>query len=337
MVRSTRRLLPLALLALAGCSGGEDEPGAPAGLLFPVEGALYVDFFYVSLVDHAAPGSVEDYQCGEKTYDGHTGTDIALPSFERMDAGVTVLAAAPGTVVESHDGEFDRNTSWAGQSGLGNYVAIEHADGFVTWYGHMMNGSVAVGAGDDVAAGEPIGLVGSSGRSDLPHLHLELQRDGTVVDPFAGPCGPANSRWSEQDGYDLSFQVVDAGLTNVALDLATVKQPPTPVASFTNQGEMVWFWVLVLNVDAGGTSEFAFYRPDGSLFDTVSIPHTEYYAASWWWANYPAADLATPGTWRVDYRYDGSVWTSAEFDVLAAVSGSDPLADLEPGVGGAGL
>lgn len=336
------RLLALAIL-VGGCGAGAGDGGGDPGdgLLFPLAGTLGQDFFYVGMVDHAGAGAIEDYDCGEKTYDGHTGTDIGLASFAAMEEGVTISASLAGTVLQTHDGEPDHNTSWVGQSGFGNYVSLQHEDGLVTYYGHMTNGSVAVAPGDVVSAGDALGLVGSSGRSDLPHLHLELQQNGAVVDPFAGSCNSAGSAWAEQDDDDLTFQVFDSGFTDQSLTLDLVKQPPAAKTTWSAADQTLWFWVLVLNADAGETSDFNFYRPDGSPFDTVSISHDAYYSVSWWWIYYPVAgNLTQAGTWTVDYVYDGAVRSTTEFEVVAAfqddAADGDAFAGL-PGVGGAGL
>ena len=335
------RLTALAML-VAGCGpgSGDDDGATPGdGLVFPLPGALDQDFFYVGHVDHSGAGAIEDYACGEKTYDGHSGTDIALSSFDAMEAGVAIYATRDGTVLETHDGEPDHNTSWVGQSGFGNYVALSHEGGLVTYYGHMTNGSVAVSPGDLVSAGDALGLVGSSGRSDLPHLHLELQLDGSVIDPFAGPCSTGDSAWADQDDYDLSFSVFASGFSDQTLTLDLVKEPPPQKTTWSSADATLWFWVLVLNADAGETSEFAFYRPDGSHMDTVVVAHDTYYSASWWWIYYPiAGNFTQAGTWTVDYRYDGAVRSTTEFEVVSAFAGTDDdaLAGL-PGVGGAGL
>lgn len=154
--------------------------------------------------DHAASG-LKDWNCGTKTYDGHKGTDIGIGGFAVMDAGSRqVVAAGDGTVAAAIDGCFDRCTSGACGcgGGFGNYVKITHADGKSTYYGHLMNGSVAVSAGQSVKCGQVLGKVGSSGNSTGPHLHFEPRYSNNVSDePFSGPCGGSTSFWVSQGAY----------------------------------------------------------------------------------------------------------------------------------------
>ena len=95
----------------------------------------------------------------------HLGVDIAVPR------GTPIGAAAAGQVV------------FAGrQSGYGNTVVIEHADGRRTRYAHAER--LFVSAGEAVQAGQTIAAVGSTGRSTGPHLHFEVTENGRHVDPL---------------------------------------------------------------------------------------------------------------------------------------------------------
>jgi murein DD-endopeptidase MepM/ murein hydrolase activator NlpD len=109
----------------------------------------------------------------------HEGADFA------PGAGTPIRVVAAGTVtrVQADDG------------GYGNDVWVEHdVDGkqFVSVYGHMANGSFAVVQGQQVAVGDELGLVGSTGNSTGPHLHLEIHVDGVPVDPIAWLRANAN-------------------------------------------------------------------------------------------------------------------------------------------------
>jgi len=94
----------------------------------------------------------------------HKGIDLAAPD------GTPVVAALPGKVISARY-----------ESGYGNTVLIEHEGGLQTRYGHLA--SVNVKAGDMVTSDDMLGKVGSTGRSTGAHLHFEVIRMGTPVDP----------------------------------------------------------------------------------------------------------------------------------------------------------
>jgi len=94
----------------------------------------------------------------------HRGIDLAAP------AGTQVLAPWGGKVA-----------SVGTEPGYGNYIVVEHAEGFQTRYAHLA--STSVRAGDSISAGEVLGTVGSTGRSTGPHLHFEVIRNGARIDP----------------------------------------------------------------------------------------------------------------------------------------------------------
>jgi len=147
-------------------------------------------------------------------YDGHDGSDFLLDGgFEAMDnnGSATVIAAAPGVVVDTEDGHYDHchgelaslDVSCDGHEMIGNSVILEHDSGHRTLYWHFMKDSVEVAVGQEVEAGDPLGLMGSSGRSSQPHLHFELQEpDGDWVDPYAGELSQDYSWWCDQGHSD---------------------------------------------------------------------------------------------------------------------------------------
>jgi murein DD-endopeptidase MepM/ murein hydrolase activator NlpD len=94
----------------------------------------------------------------------HRGLDFVSPK------GSDVLAVAAGVVTFS--GKL---------ANYGYMVEIDHGNGLVTRYGHNTENLVAVG--DAIQKGEVIALVGSTGRSTAPHVHLEVFDNGRPVNP----------------------------------------------------------------------------------------------------------------------------------------------------------
>lgn len=102
------------------------------------------------------------------------GTGQALTDYYVY--GQQVFSPVAGTVHSIHDGEPE--VAIGGQArgdDLGNHVAIEVAPGEYLFLAHLQPGSITVAAGDRVAPGQPLGLVGNSGRTAEPHLHVHLQ------------------------------------------------------------------------------------------------------------------------------------------------------------------
>lgn len=167
---------------------------------FPTTAADGVHFYPTAYFDHGG----SDWNCGNDTYSGHRGSDFGVGGFSGMDAGRAVVAADPGTVVATNDGEFDRCTTanCSGGGGFGNYVMIDHADGKRTIYAHLKQFSLGVSTGDVVTCGQVLGEVGSSGFSTGPHLHFEVRNtSGTSADPFDGNCSFPPSWWVGQGSY----------------------------------------------------------------------------------------------------------------------------------------
>lgn len=96
----------------------------------------------------------------------HEGMDFTAPT------GTPIYATGDG-VVKNADNSL---------SGYGNHIEIKHGFGYLTLYGHLSKYKVR--AGQRVKRGDVIGFVGSTGRSEAPHLHYEVHKDGKVVNPI---------------------------------------------------------------------------------------------------------------------------------------------------------
>ena len=97
----------------------------------------------------------------------------------RFHAGVDLAAPIGTPVYAAHDGIVVR-ANWAG--GYGQLIVIQHDDQTETRYGHLA--AIGVRAGERVAQGQAIGLVGSTGLATGPHLHYEIRRAGFALRPF---------------------------------------------------------------------------------------------------------------------------------------------------------
>jgi hypothetical protein len=277
-------------------------------------------------LDPSYPNSLLDYACGDRSYDqasgyNHRGIDIfTWPFFWNwMDADeVEVVAAAPGTIVLRSDGNFDESCGFGG--GNWNAIFIAHDDGSVAWYGHMKSGSVTPKAvGERVARGETLGVVGSSGNSTGPHLHLEVYDDqGSLVEPFAGPCNTLNSRswWRSQPPY------FDSAVNRLLIGDAAVEFPACPGRTVTHEvsvvprGTVAYFTTFYRDQLSGQLSQYRILRPDGSAEYTWSHASTAaHYAASYWWWSRSIPAAAALGTWTFEVSYEGGVYTQA-FTVL---------------------
>lgn len=102
---------------------------------------------------------------GFRRYRWHHGTDLKLRT------GDPVYSVFDGIVRMK---SYDRN-------GYGYYVLVRHRNGLETLYGHLSKISVEIG--QEVRAGEIIGLGGSTGRSTGPHLHFEIRYQGLSINP----------------------------------------------------------------------------------------------------------------------------------------------------------
>lgn len=67
------------------------------------------------------------------------------------------------------------------ENGYGNYVVVDHGNGYTSLYGHLQKATVK--QGDTVSAGQQVGVIGSTGSSSAPHLHLRVRKNGQSIDP----------------------------------------------------------------------------------------------------------------------------------------------------------
>jgi len=177
-----------------------------------------------------------------------------------------VLAAAAGRVRAGRDGVADVNVREAGKESVkdrecGNGVVLEHGDGWETQYCHLRRGSVRVRAGEQVAAGQALGLVGMSGLSEYPHMHLSVRHQGKLVDPFRGEeesadCAAASPLWRAEVAAKLPYApgaVYNAGFAPETPDTEAVRSGRYRKAGALGRAPRRWSFLPRSSASAPGT------------------------------------------------------------------------------------
>jgi murein DD-endopeptidase MepM/ murein hydrolase activator NlpD len=267
----------LVAVLLSFAAGAQAE--SPA-LALPVECEIGRTCIVQNYVDHDAGPGARDYHCGGLTYDGHKGTDLRVIDGALFRRGVVVRAAAGGRVRAVRDGMPDvsmrRLTDKAAIAGreAGNSVVIQHGDGWESQYAHMRKGSVSVRAGDVVAPGAQLGLVGLSGATEFPHLHFEVRYRQKTVDPFVGPTRGAPCQigdpplWQRPAIEALAYVptgVLDAGIAGAAPVVTDGAIDQERLQRFTSASGAAIFWVQIYGAQENDLQELRLRAPDGRV------------------------------------------------------------------------
>ncbi|MCX6182555.1 MAG: peptidoglycan DD-metalloendopeptidase family protein [Bacteroidetes bacterium] len=312
-----------------------DYRGGAVTLQWPLKAAAALkdcDYYHIgAYVDHdVAVGSYKDFNCGTNSYDGHRGTDIATWPFNfyKMDNDlVEVVAAADGTILAVHDGEFDRNCT--SNNLTANYIIIQHSDGSRALYWHMKKNSVTKKiVGQTVVAGEKLGVVGSSGSASGPHLHFEVWAGADVstrVDPFAGNCNILNNNswWIAQK------PAKETGIVRASVHSTDIVLPACPTTETLNESSMyempfqgpglpagyAKFYIFIRDEINGTVGTMSILNPDQSVFATwtyTSSVDSKTKVFGW------SKKLPTvAGTYTFKATYNG-VTCSSTFDMSTA-------------------
>jgi len=130
--------------------------------------------------------AAQSHSTVQRTGSGQLGWPVSAPitspfgwRWGRMHEGID-LGAAYGTPIAAAGAGTVIYAGWLG--GYGNLTVIDHGGGLATAYGHQSQ--IAVTVGQQVARGQTIGYVGSTGHSTGPHLHFEVRVNGQAVDPL---------------------------------------------------------------------------------------------------------------------------------------------------------
>lgn len=286
-------LITALLLLTASCD--PPPPGTAIVLKNPMAGNENQHWTINNYVD---VGNGLDYMGNSRFYAaGHNGTDFDVASFRQMDFGYMIRAAADGQVVAAVKNNFDRNITCTGNP---NYVILSHDGGWQTLYYHLQSNNTLVNVGDMVQAGDPIGIVGSSGCSTQPHLHFEVKNPGgQVVCPFA------EHLWETSPAYNSPVRLMDTILVDGGIDGGDngreYKDPPR--YNDTTGGLYRTFGFAIHLGGGTGTETItqSVFRPNGSLHQTVNRPPSD-YGHRWWGLNFYPNQA---GAWRCEVRING--------------------------------
>lgn len=318
-------MLLILLLTSALAHGAE-----PLRFALPIACNPGSDCFVQNYVDHDVSSAYRDYACGERTYDGHDGTDFRLRSLVAQRAGVAVLAAADGVVAGVRDGMEDVSIRGTGKDAVkgrecGNGLVLRHADGWETQYCHMAQGSLAVTRGQRVTTGQALGRVGLSGLTEFPHLHFTVRHHGKFVDPFApepktDPCGSGATVWVEATATQLAYRrrvMLNAGFSDRVLSMEEVENHEPERMNLSTESPALVVFVKMIGLEPGDIATLTLRAPDGALLaerrlkpleraqaQTLALIGRKRPAAGW-----------PDGLYRAEYRVSNDGKTVFEEDI----------------------
>jgi len=261
-------------------------------LAFPVDCVVGLDCWIANYVDHDPGADAKDYTCGALTYDGHGGTDFAVRDFGSVRRGVAVLAAADGVVERFRDGMPDAvfspdRSPQRDRRECGNGVVITHGRGWTTQYCHLKMGSVSVKPEQPVVQGQPIGMVGQSGKAEFPHVHFQTWHGGRTVDPFAGieatqPCEVTFSPLWRRDLRETlkyrPFAIYNAGFAAGRPDVTRIRNGRPVGGELLRTAPALTLWVEVFGVQVGDQLRYRIIGPDGGIIHDRRITVARRYA-----------------------------------------------------------
>jgi murein DD-endopeptidase MepM/ murein hydrolase activator NlpD len=287
---------------------------------FPQAGVLGRDLFLNNFTDQdPARELIRDWDCSDYTYDGHQGHDSLIRTFREQLIGVPVFAVRDGVVVDTHDGEPDMNTQQA-TTNKANYVIVDHGSGIIAWYFHFKAGSVAVAPGQAVAAGTQLGLTGSSGFSNWPHLHFETRRNGTWYEPSSGPCRTGDSLWASQPPVMRDFYVADFLLSPGELSIpsfeAFLLDEAPRTGTFAKGRQVFSVRVDLRNLPSSSPYRATVLSPRGKAATEIEGVFDDVYQTLALGLFHFDVDLDAPGTWRLRLEINGETAVEAPFLVV---------------------
>lgn len=254
-----RNILAFIGLTLAAAPAAARDPI----FALPIDCKLGESCFILNHMDADPGDGTADFACGPHAYNGHKGTDFAVNSYADMRRGVAVLAAAPGRVTGARDGMLDvryGSPDAPDVSGkeCGNGLVIDHGGGWETQYCHLKRDTLSVVSGQHVTMGQVLGHVGLSGKTQYPHLHISIRKNGQKIDPFdpdgipsCGQLPPPNEQlWSTPIAYG-NGSIITSGIAPAMPSYADVKDGTAVFKTLPVDAQALVGWSFVSGAEQG--------------------------------------------------------------------------------------
>lgn len=113
-------------------------------------------------------------------YGGRSAPTTSKGKGSTQHDGIDIGGSVNGQAADSIGGGKVTEVGYD-ENGYGNYVVVDHGDGYTSLYGHLQKATVK--QGDTISAGQQVGVIGSTGNSSGPHLHLRVHKNGQSIDP----------------------------------------------------------------------------------------------------------------------------------------------------------
>jgi len=279
-----RALIGVVAAALLWTAAGNEtraQQAVPPPIVLgsPVDCAIPEVCWVQNYYDHDPGPGAEDYTCGKLAYNKHRGTDFRVANLAVMGEGISVIASADGVVAAIRDGMPDTGIIEATPESIrgrecGNGVSLRHPNGWITQYCHLKSGSIVVEKGQRVAKGEKLGLIGLSGMTEFPHVHLEVKNGKRSVDPFVGfeatgKCGTAAKPLFEPEllaksGY-VETGLLNAGFTDTPPKGIEILRGEHVNETLPTNAPALIYWVELFGTQPGDRAQFTIFSPDGSV------------------------------------------------------------------------
>ena len=297
---------------------------------------IFNNYFGISnFVDQdTTTGSILDYNCLNRSYDGHGGTDIftwPFPWYLYNNDYIDVIAGEDGIIINKHDGHDDDHCP-STSGGTWNAVYVQHNDGSIVWYGHLKKNSLtSKSIGQTVTKGEYLGKVASSGKSTGPHLHLEIHDSSwNLIDPFQGSCNSLNSNswWSNQRNY--REPILNALLTHNAKPIhgcPGINEDPN-ISNHFIIGDTVFLAAYYTDREVGDSAKYRIKTPNNTMWDSWNQVASTTYNASWYYWKKVLPQNGPFGIWKFEIEFNGQAYFH-EFQYVTSLSIEDKNNELK--------